>query len=67
VLPLALLRNGFRIFVVGELCVNYGPQMIESYVHRHGGPFFFGLSLIPFFLLVIWLSRRERRARDGAR
>jgi exosortase C (VPDSG-CTERM-specific) len=67
VLPLALLRTGFRIFVVGELCVNYGPQMIESYVHRHGGPFFFGLSLIPFFLLVLWLSRRERRAPVGAR
>jgi exosortase C (VPDSG-CTERM-specific) len=62
VVPLALLRNGFRIFVIGELCMNYGPQMIESFIHRRGGPVFFALSLIPFFLLVVLLQRRERRA-----
>jgi exosortase C (VPDSG-CTERM-specific) len=64
VVPLALLRNGFRIFVIGELCTHYGPQMIDSFIHRRGGPFFFGLSLVPFFLLVVLLQRREQR---GAR
>ena len=60
VLPLALLRNGFRIFTVGQLCVHIGPQMIDSYVHRKGGPIFFALSLIPFYFLLKYLHRSER-------
>jgi exosortase C (VPDSG-CTERM-specific) len=64
VIPLALLRNGLRVFVIGELCVRIGPHMIDSYIHRHGGPVFFILSLIPFFLLLLWLVRRERSAHN---
>src|SRR6266550_2956654 len=45
VIPLAILRNGFRILVIGLLCVNMGPQMIHSLIHRRGGPLFFVLSL----------------------
>ncbi len=60
VLPIALLRNGFRVFVIGELCVHVSPDMINSYIHRHGGPIFFVLSLIPFSLLLLWLLRSER-------
>ncbi|MDE3067268.1 MAG: exosortase [Verrucomicrobiota bacterium] len=59
-IPLGLLRNGFRVFVIGELCVHYGPQMIDSPIHHRGGPIFFALSLIPLFLLLIWLHRSER-------
>jgi exosortase C (VPDSG-CTERM-specific) len=57
VIPLGILRNGFRILVIGLLCVNAGPQMIHSLIHRRGGPVFFVLSLIPFFL-VLWLLRK---------
>jgi|SRR5262245_16139239 len=57
VVPLAILRNGFRILVIGLLCVNAGPEMIHSPIHRRGGPLFFMLSLIPFFL-VLWLLRK---------
>jgi exosortase C (VPDSG-CTERM-specific) len=57
VIPLAILRNGFRIFVIGELCVHLGPQMIDSAIHRQGGPIFFALSLIPFFLFLFYLRR----------
>ncbi|HWW00409.1 MAG TPA: archaeosortase/exosortase family protein [Candidatus Acidoferrum sp.] len=60
VIPLALLRNGFRIVTIGELCVNVSPDMINSYIHRKGGPIFFVLSLIPFFLLLVYLRRGER-------
>lgn len=62
VIPLALARNGFRIFVIGELCVRFGPDMIHSFIHRRGGPLFFALSLVPFFLLLLFLQQRERRA-----
>jgi len=60
VIPLALIRNGFRIFIIGRLCAAYGPQMLNSPIHRHGGPLFFALSLIPFFLLLLFLRKTER-------
>ena len=63
ILPLAILRNGFRILVIALLCVNIGPQMIHSVIHRHGGPVFFALSLIPLFVLLWWLRNGETRAR----
>jgi exosortase C (VPDSG-CTERM-specific) len=61
VIPLAILRNGFRILVIGLLCVNIGPQMIHSLIHRRGGPFFFVLSLIPLFLVLWWLRKGDVR------
>ena len=33
-IPLGILRNGFRIVVIGLLCVHYGPQVIHSAIHR---------------------------------
>ena len=60
VIPLAIVRNSFRILVIGLLCVHIGPEMIDSYIHRQGGPIFFALALIPLFLLLIWLRRQER-------
>lgn len=67
VLPVALLRNGFRVFVIGELCVKIGPHMIDSWIHRHGGPFFFALSLIPFSLILYFLYKSDRRAAAPAK
>src|SRR5207248_7452720 len=59
VIPLGLLRNGLRILVISLLCVHIGPEMINSVIHRRGGPVFFSASLIPLFLLLWWLRRRE--------
>lgn len=61
VIPLGILRNGFRILVIGLLCVHVGPEMIHSALHKRGGPLFFGLSLVPLFLLLWWLRRCEAR------
>jgi exosortase C (VPDSG-CTERM-specific) len=66
VIPLGILRNGFRILVIGLLCVNLGPQMIHSLIHRRGGPVFFMLSLIPFFLVLWWLRKGDVRTRQPA-
>lgn len=63
ILPLALLRNGFRIFTIGELCVQIGPHMIDSPLHHRGGPIFFALSLVPFFLFAYLLQKNEQRRR----
>jgi exosortase C (VPDSG-CTERM-specific) len=66
ILPIALLRNGFRVFVIGELCVQVGPHMINSWIHRHGGPAFFALSLIPFSIILFLLYRSDLRSPSAA-
>jgi len=66
VIPLGILRNGLRVVVIGMLCVHKGPQMIDSWVHRQGGPLFFGLSLVPLFALLAWLRRNEQKAQGEA-
>jgi exosortase C (VPDSG-CTERM-specific) len=60
VIPLAIVRNGFRVFTIGLLCVHVSPAMIDSAIHKRGGPLFFLLSLIPFVLVLLWLWRGER-------
>jgi exosortase C (VPDSG-CTERM-specific) len=60
VIPLALVRNGFRVFTIGELCVHVGPHMIDSPIHHHGGPIFFALSLVPFSILTFCLVKSDR-------
>jgi exosortase C (VPDSG-CTERM-specific) len=62
VIPLGIVRNGFRILTIGLLCVHVGPHMIDSIIHHRGGPAFFALSLGPLFLLLWWLSRGEKKA-----
>jgi exosortase C (VPDSG-CTERM-specific) len=67
VIPLGILRNGFRILVIGLLCVNLGPHMIHSVIHRRGGPVFFVLSLVPLLLMLWWLRRGDVRTRHPNR
>jgi exosortase len=61
VFPLGVIRNGFRIMVMGLLCVNIGPEMVDHPIHRQGGPIFFALSLVPLFLRLLALQRGERK------
>ena len=67
VIPLGILRNGFRIALIGWLCAAYGPEMIDSPIHRQGGPFFFVASLVPLLGLV-WILRRgeDKSSRRGS-
>jgi len=75
VIPLGIMRNGFRILVIALLCVHVGPHMIHSKLHHQGGPLFFALSLIPLFVMLWWLrkgevakqaSKRAEGLREGA-
>jgi exosortase C (VPDSG-CTERM-specific) len=61
VIPLGIVRNAFRIYVIGQLCVHVSPDMIHSFIHHHGGPIFFVLSLVPFFILLHYLNKLEAR------
>jgi exosortase C (VPDSG-CTERM-specific) len=60
VIPLAIVRNGLRVWLIGFLCVELGPQIVHSIIHHRGGPLFFALSLIPLFVLLWWLRRSEQ-------
>ncbi len=61
IVPLALLRNGFRIFTIGQLCIHIGPEMIDSsFHHQWAGTLFFALSMVPFLLLLYYLQKGER-------
>jgi exosortase C (VPDSG-CTERM-specific) len=63
VIPLGVIRNGFRVFVIGMLCAYVDPDMINSMIHRRGGPLFFALSLIPLSLALWWLRSGETKHR----
>jgi len=63
VIPLGILRNGIRILTIALLCVHVNPSMIDSPIHHRGGPIFFGLSLIPFFGVLLLLRRWEKKRR----
>ncbi len=63
VIPLGLLRNGIRVLVISLLCVHIGPDMINSVIHRRGGPVFFTLSLVPLFAML-WLFRQQELKRQ---
>lgn len=65
VIPLSFIRNGFRVFVLGELCVRVSPDMIDTWIHHQGGPVFFLLSLVPFFILLWLLYRTDKRKEEG--
>ena len=62
VIPLGIVRNGFRIYTIAMLCVHIDPEMINSPLHRRGGPVFFALSLLPFFALLFLLQKSEKPA-----
>jgi exosortase/archaeosortase family protein len=66
-IPLGILRNGFRIWTIGTLCIYVGPHMIHSAIHRRGGPLFFVLALGPLFLFLWWLRRSEAKGPEESR
>src|SRR5436305_13359956 len=65
VIPLGLWRLGFRLLVILLLCVHIGPDMINSVIHRRGGPVFFALSLVPLFAMLWLFRRQELQARNA--
>lgn len=58
-IPLAIVRNAFRLFVLSELCVHISPTMIDSFVHDRCGPVFFALSFLPLLVLLALLRKSE--------
>lgn len=61
VIPLGILRNAIRILTITLLSVHVDPTIINSPLHHRGGPIFFVASLVPFFLLLLWLKSTGKR------
>lgn len=61
ILPLGIARNTLRICTITLLSVHVDPTIIDSPLHHRGGPVFFVVSLIPFFVLLLWFRRQEER------
>jgi exosortase len=59
--PLGIVRNGFRVFVLADMCVHQGVKALDSPMHSQGGKLFFAVSLIPLFLFLIILRKAEDR------
>ena len=59
VIPLGFVRNGFRVLTLSILAIHWDPAVMDSPLHHRGGPLFFALSLVPFFVLLWWLRKSE--------
>jgi exosortase C (VPDSG-CTERM-specific) len=64
VIPLGLIRNGFRIVSISLLTIHVDPGIIDSPLHHRGGPVYFVLSLAVLALILWGLRRIEGRKKD---
>lgn len=62
IVPLAIARNALRIATIAAVCVHIGPEMIDSWVHKRGGPYFFALSMVPFMIVLYLLIRSDQKS-----
>jgi exosortase len=56
-IPLAIAKNGLRIFVLGYLAIHGHPNILTSRLHRQGGIIFFLIALGATALLL-WILRK---------
>jgi exosortase len=60
VLPLAIFKNGLRIFVLSALAMYVDRGFLDGPLHHRGGVVFYALTLGVFTLLLLLLRRLER-------
>jgi exosortase len=62
--PLAALKNGFRIFVITEIATRVDPTFFEGQFHRHGGIVFLALAIAIMLVLLRILQKTELPTRN---
>jgi len=60
-IPLAIAKNGFRVFTLGVLGTYVNPSFLDGWLHHQGGVVFFLISLIGLFLLLRLIGWIESR------
>ena len=61
-IPLAVAKNGLRVFTLAVLSAYVDPRIIDSPLHRQGGPLFLAVALGVVFVLIWSLVRLERKS-----
>jgi exosortase len=57
--PLAVAKNGLRIFVLGELGTRVDPSYLDGNLHHRGGSLYLGAALVVVVALILALRRNE--------
>lgn len=60
-IPIAILKNGFRIAVLSLLGVYVDERILASDLHSRGGILFFILALLLVWAEIVLLRKMERR------
>jgi exosortase len=63
-IPLSVVKNGLRIFVIAMLSTRVDPSFLTGRLHREGGIIFFLIALGAIFLLL-WMVRRGEAEKPG--
>jgi exosortase len=59
--PLAVAKNGLRIFVIAKLGTGVDRGFFDGNLHHHGGIVFFGIAVVVVVALIWFLHRWEVR------
>jgi exosortase len=59
IVPLAILKNGLRIFTLTVLGAYVDPGYLNGSFHQYGGIPLFGLSVLVVLLLTRWLGHQD--------
>ena len=65
ILPIAILKNGFRIVSLSLLTTHVDPGFLTGQLHHEGGIVFFLMALLMLAPLFVFLSRSEVEKCDG--
>jgi exosortase len=57
-IPLAIAKNGLRVFVITELGTRVDPGFLDGNLHHHGGIVFLAIA-VAIVILLIWILRRS--------
>jgi exosortase/archaeosortase family protein len=57
-IPLSIIKNAVRIFVITELGTRVNPAYLHGNFHRQGGVVFLGLAVL-LTVLLLWLLRKS--------
>jgi exosortase len=63
-IPVAIAKNGLRIFVLGYLAIRVDRTYLAGRLHHQGGFIFFLIALAAVFLLL-WILRRGETKEPG--
>jgi exosortase len=61
VVPISIVKNGFRIAFLSTMAIYVNPSFLTGPLHFHGGMAFFVIALVPMFMLFRGLKNRENK------